>query len=206
MWTPSWCLKASSWHLSPHHPPALHSTVSTVTKPFTTKGLNHHDYHQKVIRTSHLTARECAQTVEKEHGRIETRHITVSSEVVPSLDWPSVTWVCRIARTREIKGKTSHEIVYAITSLSRTDASPEALLALVRDHWRIENRLHWRRDVILGEDASPIRSGAAPQAMAAMGNTLARIAHSFAGPLAEIREIFAEDRFRAIATIKNGFL
>jgi len=64
--------------------------------------------------------RECAQTVEKEHGRIETRHITVSSEVVPSLDGPAVAQVCRIARTREIKGKISHEIVYAIPSLSRT--------------------------------------------------------------------------------------
>jgi len=125
---------------------------------------------------------------------------------VPSLDWPSVAQVCRIARTREIKGKISYEIVYAITSLPRTDTSPEALLALVRDHWGIENRLHWRRDVILGEDASPIRSGAAPQAMAAMRNTLVRIVHGFAGPLAEIREIFAENRLRAIATVKNGFL
>jgi len=150
--------------------------------------------------------RECAQTVEKEHGRIETRHITVSSEVVPSLDGPAVAQVCRIARTREIKGKISHEIVYAIPSLSRTDVSPEALLALVRYHWGIENRLHWRRDAVLREDASPIHSGAAPQDMAALRNTLASIVRGFAGPLAEIREIFAENRLRAVTAVMNGFL
>ena len=149
---------------------------------------------------------ECAQTVGKEHGRIETRHIAVSHEVVPSLDWPHVAQVCRIARTRESKGKISHEVVYAITSLPRTQTSPEALLALVRDHWSVENRLHWRRDVVLREDASQIRSGAAPQAMAAMRNTLARIVSTFKGPLTEVREIFAENRSQAIATVKAGFL
>lgn len=150
--------------------------------------------------------RESAQTIEKGHGRIETRRITVSREVVAALDWPGVAQVCRIERSRESKGRISHEIVYAITSLPRSQASPEALLALARDHWGIENRLHWRRDVLLGEDASRIRSGAAPQAMAILRNTMLAIANLFAAPIPAVRMAVAEDRCAAIATVKNGFL
>jgi hypothetical protein len=46
--------------------------------------------------------------VEKGHGRIETRRITVSREVVPALDWPGVAQACRIERTREVMGAVSH--------------------------------------------------------------------------------------------------
>lgn len=150
--------------------------------------------------------RECAQTLDKGHGRLESRHITISREVVPSLDWPGAAQVCRIERTRESKGKISREIDYAITSLSRGRAGPGALLALDRDHWSIENRLHWRRDVTLQEDASRLRSGAAPQAMAALRNAMLRLVHDSTDPLPAIREAFAENRHRAIATVKNGFL
>src|SRR5512135_1534596 len=132
--------------------------------------------------------------------------LTVSREVVPALDWPGAVQVCRIERTRESKGKISREIVYAITSLSCEQAGPEALLALVRDHWSIENRLHWRRDVLLGEDASRIRSGAAPQAMAILRNTMLAIANRLAGPIPAIRQAFAENRCAASATVKNGSL
>jgi predicted transposase YbfD/YdcC len=53
------------------------------------------------------------------------------------------------------------------------------LAAWIRSHWCIENRLHWIRDVTLGEDHSSIRTGAGPQVMAALRNTainLARLA------------------------------
>ncbi len=51
------------------------------------------------------------------------------------------------------------------------------LLALVRGHWRIENSVHYVRDVTLGEDASTIRSGAAPRVMAALRNTVLGLLH-----------------------------
>ncbi len=51
------------------------------------------------------------------------------------------------------------------------------LLRLSRVHWAIENQLHYVRDVTFGEDASRIRSGAAPQAMAAMRNLVIAILH-----------------------------
>lgn len=114
--------------------------------------------------------------------------------------------VCRIERIREVKGTVSHETIYAITSLDRDRTSPEALLALVREHWGIENRLHWRRDVLLDEDASRIRSGAVPQAMAMLRNTMLAIANLFAAPLPAVRMACAEDRCATIATVKNAFL
>jgi predicted transposase YbfD/YdcC len=47
----------------------------------------------------------------------------------------------------------------------------------VRGHWRIENRLHWSRDVTLGEDARRVRSGAAPQVLAALNNCALGVLH-----------------------------
>jgi len=146
------------------------------------------------------------QTIEKGHGRIETRQVAVSRECVAHLNWPGAAQVCRIERTRERAGTISHEIAYAITSLPSEKANPDTLLALWRDHWLIENRLHWRRDVTLREDHSPVRSGASPRAMAALRNTLLNIVRDAAEPLPEIREIFAENRLKAIAAARQGFL
>ncbi len=146
------------------------------------------------------------RTVEKGHGRIETRQVATSRECVAHLGWPGAARVCRIERTREKAGAISHEIAYAVTSLSPEQADPDALLALWRDHWLIENRLHWRRDVTLREDHSSIRSGTGPRAMAALRNTMLAIVHDAAEPLTEIREIFAENRLKAIAAVQQGFL
>ena len=146
------------------------------------------------------------QTIEKGHGRIETRQVAVSRECVAHLNWPGAAQVCRIERTRERADMISHEIAYAITSLPSEKADPDTLLALWRDHWLIENRLHWRRDVTLREDHSSVRSGASPRAMAALRNTLLNIVRDAAEPLPEIREIFAENRLKAIAAARQGFL
>ena len=122
------------------------------------------------------------------------------------LGWPGAAQLCRIERTRVCAGKTSHEVAYAVTSLSPEQADPDALLALWRDHWLIENSLHWRRDVSLREDRSPIRSGASPRAMAILRNTLLNVVRDTAEPLTEIRETFAEDRLSAIAVAQRGVL
>ncbi len=64
------------------------------------------------------------------------------------------------------------ETVRGITSLNTERANAARLLQLTRRHWGIENGLHYRRDVTLGEDASRIRKGAAPQVMAALRNSI----------------------------------
>lgn len=62
------------------------------------------------------------------------------------------------------------EVAYAITSLSAKRATAADLLALNRSHWGIENRLHWIRDVSLGEDACRAKADHCPQNLAALRN------------------------------------
>lgn len=79
------------------------------------------------------------------------------------------------------KVKTTVEVVYFVTSLDHRQADPGLLAAWAKSHWRIENRLHYVRDVTFGEDASQVRVGSGPQLMAAIRNLvigLARLAGS----------------------------
>ncbi len=85
------------------------------------------------------------------------------------LDWPGVRPVCEVRRRVEQKGQTTTETRYAVTSLGR-EMGPAAQRRYVRGHWEIENRLHYVRDVTLGEDASQVRKGAAPEVMAVLRN------------------------------------
>jgi len=64
------------------------------------------------------------------------------------------------------------EVVYGITSLSSARACAARILALIRDHWRIENRFHWRRDVTLREDHCRVRKGEAPRILALLNSFL----------------------------------
>jgi predicted transposase YbfD/YdcC len=113
-----------------------------------------------------------AATVEKGHGRIERRTITVSSALKGYLNWPAVEQVfeleCDFTRVKD--GKVMHEVVYGVTSLTASEASPKRLLELIRKHWEIENRLHHRRDDTLREDRCTLRTGHAAQAMAVINN------------------------------------
>lgn len=100
------------------------------------------------------------ETLDKGHGRIETRRCTSVSEL-DWLDllglkarWPKLASVACIESTREIKGKFETERRYVISSLPADSAR---ILHAVRTHWGIENGLHWCLDVTFGEDASLIR-------------------------------------------------
>ena len=89
-----------------------------------------------------------------------------------SSDWPGCRQVFEIRRERRIGQKVSVEVCYGIASLTREQAGASRLLRLNRDHWGIENGLHYRRDVTLAEDASRIRKGDAGQLMAALRNLI----------------------------------
>lgn len=78
--------------------------------------------------------------------------------------------VCRVERVIKQGGEATREVAYAITSAGPEWADATALLDWWRGHWGIENRLHWVRDVTLGEDGSQVRTGAAPQVLAALRN------------------------------------
>lgn len=114
------------------------------------------------------------RTVDKGHGRLEIRAIVASTELNEFLQaqWSGVAQVFRLTRTVIEDGQTSTEVVYGITSLSPKQADANRLLELVREHWAIENRLHWRRDVTLREDACQVRKGEAPRVLAVLNSFL----------------------------------
>ena len=110
--------------------------------------------------------------VETAHGFTTTRTLRSSTLLTPETDWPGLAQVYEYhihrqhTQTREI----THYKQYGITSLLPEKATAEDLLKLRREHWSIENKLHWVRDVIFDEDASQARTGSIPHVMAALRN------------------------------------
>lgn len=114
------------------------------------------------------------QTIGCRHGRIEHRQLWASTALVGYSNWPGLAQALCVERTITTKrtGQRRQEQVYAVTSLPPERADASTLLRLWRAHWAIENQLHWVRDVTMGEDASQVRSGSAPQVLAALRNTV----------------------------------
>jgi predicted transposase YbfD/YdcC len=107
----------------------------------------------------------------------------------------------RLERTRIRKrdGVTTTELAYALTSLSLEQVTPQQLLALWRGHWQIENRLHYVRDMTLGEDASRVRSGQSPHALAALRNAVVTVLRLAGQPnIAAALRTFAQNPYRAL--------
>ena len=111
-----------------------------------------------------------ATVTEKNRGRIERRTLESTSLLTVTDPWPGLRQGFRLTREITTRAKTTVEVVHGITSLAPEAATAGVLLAAVRDHWRVENQLHYVRDVTLGEDGCRVRSGAAPQALAACRN------------------------------------
>ena len=115
---------------------------------------------------------QTAQTVDKGHGRKETRRLTSTTMLNGYLDWPDVGQVFELERVRQCKDKTEVEVVYGITSLLREETDASQLLGLVRGHWGIENKLHYVKDETLGEDRCRVRKGSSAQVLAAVRNVV----------------------------------
>lgn len=97
-------------------------------------------------------------------------------------DWAGLKQGFELTRERTIQGVKTVETVRGITSLSAERADAGRLEKLARGHWGIENGLHYRRDVTMGEDASRIRKGVAPQVMAALRNSILHLLHDVVAP------------------------
>lgn len=112
-----------------------------------------------------------ARTVNKGHGRLESRRCRViaDSERLDYLrtrqQWVHLACVVEIEATRQLKKKREREARYYICSRA---ASAADLLASVRDHWGVENCVHWVLDVVFAEDASRARTGHSQQNLATM--------------------------------------
>ncbi len=113
-----------------------------------------------------------AETVEKGHGRIETRTLTASPASPTWLNWPGVEQVFQVERrfVRVKDGRVEHDVVYGVTSLTVGEASAARLLGLQREHWAIENGLHYRRDDTFREDRGTWHRGHLAQVLAAINN------------------------------------
>jgi len=117
-----------------------------------------------------------AKSVQKGHGRLEIREIWTSTHMNEwfGTQWAGMAQVFRLRRSVKEGEKEREEIVYGVTNLPRKKANASRLLTLQQAHWRVENRLHYRRDVTLEEDASQVRITGAPEVLAALnGGVLA---------------------------------
>jgi predicted transposase YbfD/YdcC len=111
-----------------------------------------------------------AQGESRHGGRHEVRRLWASNALNGYLQWPQVGQVCKLECQVSCRGKQRREVAYAVTSRTPEKAGPGRLLELWRGHWRIENGLHWVRDVVFGEDRCRIRSGQAPRVCATLRN------------------------------------
>jgi hypothetical protein len=137
---------------------------------------------------------EAAQQTNKGHGRLETRTLTVSSQLKDFLDWPYLEQVFKLERrcTSLKTGEIQEQIAYGFTSLMREEIPPRQLLDKIRSYWGIENGLHYRRDVTLREDFTRMTKPRAGQAMACLNNLILGI-------------LLSKKMYRSIPTARRFF-
>jgi hypothetical protein len=151
------------------------------------------------------------------HGRREERQLWALAD--PALNarageagthqapWPHLAQVCRVRRRRVTTrtGEVEDEVSYAVTSLPPQRADAARLLALLRGHWGIENKLHYVRDVTFDEDRSAVRTASAPQVCAACRNlVIALVRRLGATNIAAACRTFAGRPLTAIALVATA--
>jgi len=131
------------WFLKDNQPTTLADVQQFFVAPRVTAG-----WHQPTL------PRQTAQAIQKGHGRIEKRSLTSMVDEHGFLDWPGVQQVFMLERqvTDVSCRQTCYEVVFGLTSCSPAKADAEQLLHWTQAYWGIENGLHYRRDVTLGED------------------------------------------------------
>ena len=114
------------------------------------------------------------KTVDGDHGRVETRRATVIHDIdwlQKRHNWPGLKAVVMLETEREIGAKIETETRFYVTSL--TDPA-EKLARVIRQHWAIENSLHWIMDMVFRDDECRISTGHAP----ANFTTVKHVAHN----------------------------
>ncbi len=125
-----------------------------------------HDDVRQYLDDPETKAATSKPDVDAGHGRIETRTASVSTDIgwlQEDHQWPGLKAVGKVVRIRETPAKTTTETAYYLLS---TELTPERLNEVVREHWGVENRLHWRLDVVMNEDQDRTRLGHGPENLA----------------------------------------
>jgi predicted transposase YbfD/YdcC len=108
------------------------------------------------------------ETIEKGHGRIDTRRYLVSDDLSglsTGAAWAGLQSIGMVETERQVGTQIERKTRYFISS---RPALAEQFAQRVRSHWQIENKLHWRLDVIMDEDAAHIRVNYGPENMAVL--------------------------------------
>ena len=172
--------------LAKDNQPTLHADIETLFAP----------PEPTVLGGQVPTDFQTARTVDKGHGRLNTRQITVSEELTGYTDWPGLKQVFQIERERvETKTDTiTHEVVCGLTRLTPAQASPKRLLDLIRSYGEIDNGLHYRRDVSFQEDRTRMTKGNTGQIMPSVNNLVISLLRlTGATNLAQARRLSATD-------------
>lgn len=193
---------------------ALHTQVETA------QALLDHgaDYLLVVKRNQEQLYAECAAyfsdpqataaretTVERRRGRTETRTLYATARLNAHLArysrFPRIGQVACLLTTMRDRRGTHRDVRFLLTSLTLQQADPARLLDLWRGHWSVEVR-HYIRDVTFGEDRSTLRSGHAPQLLAALRNlALTLIRRAGTTRIAAFRRACAYQPHRAFALL-----
>jgi predicted transposase YbfD/YdcC len=147
---------------------------------------------------------QTAKSFDANHGRLESRTITVSSMLNDYVDWPYVQQVFKLDRqfVDSSTGKVHQETQYGLTSLQTEDANPEKMLALVRSEWGIENQLHFRRDVTFHEDKTRMTRKPMARSMAVINNLVIALMNKLGSTNhAQSRRLFCAKPSLALALI-----
>jgi len=115
------------------------------------------------------------------HGRVEQRTLQILT-AARGIGFPYAKQVIRITRERLVNatGQSSVEVIHAVCSLPFEDARPATIVGWLRQHWGIENRVHWVRDVTFDEDRHHAHTGNSAQILATVRNTAINL-HRLAG-------------------------
>jgi predicted transposase YbfD/YdcC len=103
------------------------------------------------------------ETIDGDHGRVETRRYFTTDDIdwlQGKHEWAGIKTICMVNRERYVNGKTSAETSYFISSLEN---KTPAIANAIREHWGIENGLHWCLDISFREDLSRVRKDHAPE-------------------------------------------